>query len=96
MQKSLNPILTAILLFMLLLPGGLQAQTEEPADEAALDASVAICGREEESVYPCDQFIDANIEDNANTVKWLLEEIKDREGDSIEISSTLYTRDQMI
>jgi hypothetical protein len=96
MQKSMTARLLVALLYTLLLPGGLHAQTDVPADEAALDTSVAICGKEEESVYPCDQYIDAHIEDNANTVKWLLEEIKDREGDSTQASTALYTRDQVV
>jgi hypothetical protein len=99
MWKSMNGALTAILLHMILLPTGLHAQTDEPADEPASDASLAICDEEasgEEGVYPCDRFLYANIEDDADTVKWLLEQIKSREDHSMQTSNTLYARDQMI
>jgi hypothetical protein len=49
-----------------------------------------------EGDYPCDEFIEANVEDNADTVKWLLDEIKDREEDPAQSSNALYTRDQLV
>jgi cytochrome b subunit of formate dehydrogenase len=52
--------------------------------------------REEEGEYPCDEFIEANIEDHADAVRWLLDEIKNHEDDSVQSSNALYTRDQIV
>ena len=70
------------------------------ADGTTLDRSLEICdkaeNREEEGEYPCDEFIEANIEDHADAVRWLLDEIKNHEDDSVQSSNALYTRDQIV
>ncbi|MGH6917105.1 MAG: hypothetical protein ACREJ0_05295, partial [Geminicoccaceae bacterium] len=80
MRKLVGGSLAAIL-FCLLLSTGLCAQTDKEAEEVA--ASLAVCkgietdveGEEEEinQYQPCEQYIDANIRNNADTVKWILE-----------------------
>ena len=43
------------------------------------------------------EFIEANIEDNADTIRWLLEEIKNhQEDDSAQTSDVQYLRDQIV
>jgi hypothetical protein len=80
MRKAMNGTWIAVLLHLLLLPTELHAQVKDAADATPQGRSLEICNKEavgeEEGDYPCDEFIEANIEDNADTVKWLLDEIK--------------------
>jgi hypothetical protein len=97
MRKSVSGILTVLVCYILL-PAALCAQTDEQTNAAILDRSLAICDAEpngdEGPDHPCNRYIDANIENHADTVKWLLEVINDHENSSTRASSTLYKRDQ--
>ena len=99
MQKSVNGML-AIILFYVLLPVELYAQTDEQTNAANLDTSLAICDNEanadEGADHPCNRYIDANIENHADTIKWLLEVIEDRESSSTQATGTIYKRDQIV
>ena len=98
MQKSVNGILIIILCYILL-PAGLSAQEDNQADAAILDTSLGVCVNEygeEDTVHPCNRYIDANIEGHADTIKWLLELIQDRESSSKKASDALYARDQIV
>jgi hypothetical protein len=72
MQKSVTGILIVILCYILL-PVGLYAQTDEQTNAAILDTSLAICDNEangdEGADHPCSRYIDANIENHADTIK---------------------------
>ena len=72
MRKSVGGSLAAML-FCLPLSTGVWAQTDKEAEEVA--ASLAICKDVETEVQvkeqqyePCEQYIDANIEENADTL----------------------------
>ncbi|MGH6920981.1 MAG: hypothetical protein ACREJ0_25135 [Geminicoccaceae bacterium] len=99
MQKSVNGILTVILCYILL-PAGLYAQTDERTNAAILETSLAICDNEangdEEADHPCKRYIEENIENHADTIKWLLGIIEDQESSSTQATSTLYRRDQTV
>jgi hypothetical protein len=99
MQKSVSGML-AIILFHILLPVGLHAQTDEQTNAAISDTSLAVCdneaNRDEGADHPCNRYIDANIENHADTIKWLLGTIEDREISSTQATSTLYRRDQTV
>jgi hypothetical protein len=99
MQKSVTGILIVILCYILL-PVGLYAQTDEQTNAAILDTSLAICDNEangdEGADHPCSRYIDANIENHPDTIKWLLGVIEDRGSSSTQASSTLYRRDQIV
>jgi hypothetical protein len=92
-RKATNGIWIAVLLHLLLLPTELHAQVKDTADETPQGRSLEICDKEavgeEEGDYACDEFIEANIEDNADTVKWLLDEIANHEEDSAQSSNAL-------
>jgi hypothetical protein len=105
MQQSVVGSLAAML-FCLLLSTGLCAQTDKDAEEVA--ASIAICkdtqtdaeeqqGEEKLNQYrPCEQYIDATIDNNADTVKWLLEQIDIRQDSAKDISNDYYRNDQIL
>ena len=99
MQKAAHGILILILCYILL-PAEICAQADKQADAAILDASLEICDNEEYgdryTVHPCDRYIDANIENHADTIKWLLQVIQDRESSSKQASDALYARDQIV
>jgi hypothetical protein len=103
MRKSVGGSLAAML-FCLLLSTGLCAQTDKEAEEVA--TSLAICkgietdverGEEELNQYqPCEQYIDANIKNNADTVKWILEQIDINKDGAEDISNDYYRNDQIL
>jgi hypothetical protein len=102
MRKSVGGSLAAML-FCLLLSTGLCAQTDKEAEEVA--TSLAICKGVETDVeteeeinqyQPCEQYIDQNIKDNADTVKWMLEQIDMRRDHAADISNDYYRNDQIL
>jgi hypothetical protein len=103
MRKSGGGSLAAMLL-CLLLSAGLYAQTDKEAEEVA--TSLAICKgvefgaeAEEEEInqyQPCEQYIDENIKDNADTVKWMLEQIDIKKDHAADISNDYYRNDQIL
>jgi hypothetical protein len=102
-QKSVGGSLAAML-FCLLLSTGLCAQTDKEAEEVA--TSLAICkgveadaeAEEEEAnqYQPCEQYIDENIKNNADTVKWMLEQIDMKRDYAANISNNYYRNDQIL
>jgi hypothetical protein len=90
LQKSVRGAL-AVALFCLLLSTELRAQTDKEAEEVAtslaickdVETDVEAAAEEEEEeeeeeanqYQPCEQYIDENIKTNADTVKWMLEQI---------------------
>jgi hypothetical protein len=90
----------AVALFCLLLATGLRAQTDREADAVA--RSLAICKGaqaevEEENQYePCEQYIDANVEDSADTIKWMIEEIQRRKEHAESTTRTYLVRDEIV
>ena len=103
MQKWVSGTLAAIL-FHVLIPAGLHAQTAERAGEAVLATPLAVCeekaGEGEISdvirAYPCEQYIDKNVSDDANTIKYLLKIINDNQRESMNDSYVLYAHDQTV
>jgi hypothetical protein len=103
MPKSVVGSLAAML-FCLLLSTGLWAQTDEEAEEVA--TSLAICKgietnaeEEEEEInqyQPCEQYIDTNIKNNADTVKWILEQIELEKHSAGKTSNVYYRNDQIL
>jgi hypothetical protein len=92
----------AVILFYVLVPADLHAQTKEEAEAVA--TSLAICkdkeaaGEDEgeDQFEPCEQYIDANIRDNADTVKWMLEQIENRKSYAQQVSISYYARDEIV
>jgi len=81
-QKAAGVMLVAALLYVVL-PPGLYAQTDEQAGDAVTGAPLAVCEDDEQgddAFEPCEDYLDANIKSDADTVKWMLEQIKDRKG----------------
>jgi hypothetical protein len=103
MRKSVGGSLAAMM-FCLLFSTGLCAQTDKEAEEVA--TSLAICKgvatdveAEEEEVnqyQPCEQYIDENIKNNADTVKWMLEQIDMRKDYAADMSNDYYRNDQIL
>jgi hypothetical protein len=102
MRKSVGGSLAAML-FYLLLSTGLCAQTDKEAEEVA--TSLAICKGVETDVeveeeinkyQPCEQYIDENIKDNADTVKWMLEHIDMQKDHALDVSNDYYRNDQIL
>jgi hypothetical protein len=102
LQKSVRGAL-AVALFCLLLSTELRAQTDKEAEEVA--TSLAICkdvetdveAEEEVNQYqPCEQYIDENIKNNADTVKWMLEQIDMQKDRAADISNNYYRNDQIL
>ena len=109
LQKSVRGAL-AVALFCLLLSTELRAQTDKEAEEVA--TSLAICKdvetdveaaeeeeeeEEEANQYqPCEQYIDENIKNNADTVKWMLEQIDMQKDRAADISNNYYRNDQIL
>jgi hypothetical protein len=102
MRKPVGGALAAIL-FCLLFSTGLCAQTGKEAEEVA--TSLAICkdletnveAEEEINQYqPCEQYIDQNIKNNADTVKWILEQIDMKKYYAASISNDYYRNDQIL
>ena len=98
MQK-VGGILAATLLYVLV-PAELHAQTEAEA----VATSLAICKGDEavgdnddKSQYlPCEQYIDAHIKHNADTVKWMLEQVDNRKSYAEQVSTDYYARDEVV
>jgi hypothetical protein len=100
MRKSVGGSLAAML-FCLPLSTGVWAQTDKEAAEVA--ASLAICKDSETEVQvkeqqyePCEQYIDANIEGNADTIKWMLEQIESQQNYAGRVSNDYYHRDEIL
>jgi hypothetical protein len=100
MQKSVSACLV-IALFCLFLSTAPWAQTDTQAEDVA--TSLAICKDVEADVEgdeneyrPCEQYIDANTEDSADTIKWIIEEIDERKEHAREVTSTFYVRDEIV
>jgi len=101
MRKPVGGSLAAMLL-CLLFSTGLCAQTDKEAEEVA--TSLAICkdveleAEEEETnqYQPCEQYIDENIKNNADTVKWILEQIDVKKDYATDISNDYYRNDQIL
>jgi hypothetical protein len=103
MPKSVVGSLAAML-FCLLLSTGLWAQTDKEAEEVA--TSLAICkgvetdveGEEQEinQYQPCEQYIDANSKNNADTLKWILKQIGMKKDSAGNISNNYYRNDQIL
>jgi hypothetical protein len=98
MRKAMNGIWIAVLLHLLLLPTELHAQVKDAADETTQYRSLETCDKEavgeEGGDYPCDEFIGGNIEDNADTVEWLLDEIANHDEDSAQVATRFGGRAQ--
>jgi hypothetical protein len=101
MQKSVSGCLV-IALFCLFLSTGPRAQTDTEAKDVA--TSLAVCKAVEADVEdgdeneyrPCEQYIDANTEDSADTIKWIIEEIDERKKHAQEVTSTFFVRDEIV
>jgi hypothetical protein len=100
-KRTLDGILAAILLCVFV-PAALHAQTDTEAEAVA--TSLAICkddqaagdDDDEDEYEPCEQYIDANIKNNADTVKWMLEQIDNRKTYAQQVSTDYYSRDEII
>ena len=98
MQK-VGGILAATLLYVLV-PAELHAQTEAEA----VATSLAICKGDETvgdnddkgQYLPCEQYIDAHIKHNSDTVKWMLEQIDNRKSYAEQVSTDYYARDEVV
>jgi hypothetical protein len=103
LQKPVSGAL-AVALLCLFLSTDLCAQTDKEAEEVA--TSLAICKgvetdveAEEEEVnqyQPCEQYIDENITNNADTVKWMLEQIDMQKDRAADVSNNYYRNDQIL
>ena len=98
-QKAAGAMLVAVLLCTAL-PAGLHAQTDEQADNTS-GAPLAVCendeeGGDDEEFEPCEEYLDANIKSDADTVKWMLEQIKDRKTYAEQVSTVYYGRDEVV
>jgi hypothetical protein len=90
----------AATLFCVLVSAELHAQTEAEA----VATSLAVCkggetvaGHPDKSQYlPCEQYIDANIKHNSDTVKWMLEQINNRKSYAQQVSTDYYARDEIV
>jgi hypothetical protein len=91
----------AIALLCLLVSTDLGAQTDEAADVAA---TLAICKdqetvseeEDENQFQPCEQYIDANTEESADTLKWMIEEIEDRKNHALAVTNAFLVRDEIV
>lgn len=88
-------------MLFLLLPAGVCAQTDEPTGEPVSETPIAVCDDEEDAEYenrfdPCDEYIDGNTRGNAETIKWMLEEIDDRKNYAQDVGRNYDVRDQTI
>jgi hypothetical protein len=99
LQKPVGGSL-AVALLCLLLSSDLWAQTDSEAEEVA--RSLAICKgvqteTEHDNEYePCEQYIDANVQDSADTLKWMVEEIERRKEHAQQATSTYLVRDEIV
>jgi hypothetical protein len=97
-MEKVSAILAAILL-PVLMQAGLHAQTTERAGISAPDTPLAVCGEtgsDGRRNYPCDDYIGANVRNDADTIKYLLEEINQHKSSSLNTSDDLYLRDQIV
>ena len=99
MRTSVGGMVAAILM-CLVLPTDLDAQTDQRAADVA--TSLAICkgdeteaDDEENEFQPCEQYIDANIENSGDTIKWIIEEIDNRKHHAQQVTSTYLARDEI-
>jgi hypothetical protein len=79
-QKVAGAMVVAALLYAVP-PAGLYAQTDERAGDPGLGVPLDVCEDDEQDdaeFEPCGDYLDANIKSDADTVKWMLEQIKDR------------------
>jgi uncharacterized membrane protein (DUF485 family) len=103
MRPAVQTAAAAMLVATLLcaaLPAGLHAQTDEQPGDASW-APLAVCEDDEEEgddeeFEPCEEYLDANIKSDADTVKWMLEQIKDRKTYAEQISTVYYGRDEIV
>ena len=91
----------AAILFSALGQAELHAQTETEAEAVA--TSLAVCKDEEaagdddqDELEPCEQYIDANVKDDADTLKWMLAQIEGRKAYANQVSLTYYRRDEIV
>jgi hypothetical protein len=96
-QKAAGVMLVAALLYAVL-PAGLHAQTDEQAGGSVSGTSLAVCDDDEQdtvTLEPCEDYLDANIESDADTVKWMLEQIKGRKAYAEQVSAIYYGRHEV-
>lgn len=92
-RQKVDGILAAILLCVLG-AADLHAQTDTEAEAAA--TSLAICkgeqavGGDEGELGPCEQYIDANVKNHADTVKWMLDRIHSWKHYAQQVSDSYY------
>jgi hypothetical protein len=100
MQKPVSGSL-AVALLCIFLSTDLNAQTDEAADVAA---TLAICkgdetvsdDEDENQFQPCEQYIDANTEESADILKWMIEEIEDRKNHALQAANGFLVRDEIV
>jgi hypothetical protein len=96
-EKAASGMLAAAL-FCLLLSTDLRAQTDEEAEAVA--KSLAICKgdvtADADGLKPCEQYIDVNIKDHADTIKWMLGRISSWKGYEQGISHFYYSREEIV
>ena len=74
-RQKAGGVLAAILLYVFV-PADLHAQTDKESEAVA--TSLAICkdnepdDNEENKYQPCEQYIDANIANSADPIKWMI------------------------
>jgi hypothetical protein len=97
-QKAAGVMLVAALLYAVL-PSGLYAQTDERTGDPGLGVPLDVCEDDEQDdaeFEPCGDYLDANIKSDADTVKWMLEQIKDRKDYAEQVSTIYYGRDETV
>jgi hypothetical protein len=99
-QKAAGVMLVAALLYAVL-PAGLHAQTDEQGGGGSVsETPLAVCDDDEQddavALEPCEDYLDANIESDADTVKWMLEQIKGRKAYAEQVSTIYYGRDEIV
>lgn len=98
MGRSVGGMLATVLL-RLLLPAGGSAQTEEQAGDPATGTPLAVCDDEEQVGYrfdPCEEYIDGNIENHADSIKWILARITSWKTYAQEVSDAGYARSEVV
>jgi hypothetical protein len=98
-RQKAGGVLAAILLYVFV-PADLHAQTDKESEAVA--TSLAICkdnepdDNEENKYQPCEQYIDANIANSADPIKWMIEEIDHRKDHAREVTNTFLVRDEIV
>jgi len=73
-HKSASVILAAALICVLL-PGGLCAQVDEQTGDPGVATPLSVCeddGQGTSKYTPCEAYIDGNLKNQADTIKWIL------------------------